>query len=197
MAKREDCHSLLILSLQTWNGSVLNAGPCAGSSQPWMECLGIGSSLQLRTAWMSGGCSFWPSRRPCCCPSFVGGKSANFPEVAVKTSCSCWAWTRCFLRWLPESARWLAANGEAEAAHQYLVQCAEMNNRAKSMEAVTSNVCFSLLYLLIVLVSRNQRNLLPLNYCLFCFLVSVCWTLYKLKEKIRSIPLWIFSRLQK
>ncbi|CAG03733.1 unnamed protein product [Tetraodon nigroviridis] len=42
-------------------------------------------------------------------------------------------------RWLPESARWLVANGKVDAAHRYLLQCAEMNNRTKSMETVTPN----------------------------------------------------------
>ncbi|XP_041789522.1 solute carrier family 22 member 7-like [Chelmon rostratus] len=40
-------------------------------------------------------------------------------------------------RWLPESARWLLANGKADAAHHYIMKCAEMNNRAKCMAAVT------------------------------------------------------------
>ncbi|CAJ1052327.1 solute carrier family 22 member 7-like [Xyrichtys novacula] len=40
-------------------------------------------------------------------------------------------------RWLPESARWLLANGKAEAAHQYIMKCAEINNRSKSMAALT------------------------------------------------------------
>uniref|UniRef100_A0A3Q3IHX6 Major facilitator superfamily (MFS) profile domain-containing protein n=1 Tax=Monopterus albus TaxID=43700 RepID=A0A3Q3IHX6_MONAL len=34
-------------------------------------------------------------------------------------------------RWLPESARWLTANGNAEAAHYYIKKCAEMNNRTE------------------------------------------------------------------
>ncbi|TNM86223.1 hypothetical protein fugu_008494 [Takifugu bimaculatus] len=42
-------------------------------------------------------------------------------------------------RWLPESARWLVASRKADAAHRYLIQCAHMNNRAKSMETVTPN----------------------------------------------------------
>ncbi|XP_074518250.1 solute carrier family 22 member 7-like [Halichoeres trimaculatus] len=40
-------------------------------------------------------------------------------------------------RWLPESARWLLANGKAEAAHEYILKCAEMNNRSKSVATVT------------------------------------------------------------
>ncbi|KAJ8248561.1 hypothetical protein GJAV_G00243310 [Gymnothorax javanicus] len=34
-----------------------------------------------------------------------------------------------FWWWLPESARWLLANGHAEKAHMYLERCAKMNNR--------------------------------------------------------------------
>ncbi|KAL6110728.1 slc22a7 [Pungitius sinensis] len=40
-------------------------------------------------------------------------------------------------RWLPESARWLLANGKTDAAHGYLVQCAQMNNRMKYMATIT------------------------------------------------------------
>ncbi|KAL3063417.1 hypothetical protein OYC64_003060 [Pagothenia borchgrevinki] len=40
-------------------------------------------------------------------------------------------------RWLPESARWLLANGKADAAHYYITQCAKTNNRTKVMATVT------------------------------------------------------------
>uniref|UniRef100_A0A3P8TIJ7 Solute carrier family 22 member 6 n=1 Tax=Amphiprion percula TaxID=161767 RepID=A0A3P8TIJ7_AMPPE len=40
-------------------------------------------------------------------------------------------------RWLPESARWLAANGKADAAHRYIMKCAEMNNTTKCMASIT------------------------------------------------------------
>uniref|UniRef100_A0A3Q1IR34 Solute carrier family 22 member 6 n=1 Tax=Anabas testudineus TaxID=64144 RepID=A0A3Q1IR34_ANATE len=40
-------------------------------------------------------------------------------------------------RWLPESARWLLANGKADAAHHYIMVCAKMNNRAKYMDNIT------------------------------------------------------------
>uniref|UniRef100_A0A672FNX2 Solute carrier family 22 member 7-like n=1 Tax=Salarias fasciatus TaxID=181472 RepID=A0A672FNX2_SALFA len=40
-------------------------------------------------------------------------------------------------RWLPESARWLMAKGRADEAHYYLIKCAEVNNRTKSMASIT------------------------------------------------------------
>ncbi|XP_011610688.1 solute carrier family 22 member 7-like isoform X1 [Takifugu rubripes] len=40
-------------------------------------------------------------------------------------------------RWLPESARWLLANGKAAAAHHYIMKCAEVNSRTKCLENVT------------------------------------------------------------
>ncbi|XP_029020617.3 uncharacterized protein LOC114864097 [Betta splendens] len=40
-------------------------------------------------------------------------------------------------KWLPESARWLLANGKADAAHHYIKMCAEMNNRSKFMDGIT------------------------------------------------------------
>ncbi|XP_061585643.1 solute carrier family 22 member 7-like [Cololabis saira] len=39
--------------------------------------------------------------------------------------------------WLPESARWLMANGKGEAAHHYIVQCARMNDRSKYISTIT------------------------------------------------------------
>ncbi|KAJ0033776.1 hypothetical protein NQD34_000883 [Periophthalmus magnuspinnatus] len=40
-------------------------------------------------------------------------------------------------RWLPESARWLMANGKADEAYYYIKKCAEMNNRAKCLSTIT------------------------------------------------------------
>ncbi|XP_042341422.1 solute carrier family 22 member 7-like [Plectropomus leopardus] len=40
-------------------------------------------------------------------------------------------------RWLPESARWLLTKGRADAAHNYIMQCARINNRTKSMATIT------------------------------------------------------------
>ncbi|XP_038569258.1 solute carrier family 22 member 7-like [Micropterus salmoides] len=40
-------------------------------------------------------------------------------------------------RWLPESARWLLAKGKADAAHYYIMKCADMNNRTNCMATVT------------------------------------------------------------
>ncbi|KAG8014759.1 Solute carrier family 22 member 7 [Nibea albiflora] len=40
-------------------------------------------------------------------------------------------------RWLPESARWLLANRKVDAAHHYIMKCAEINNRTKCMATVT------------------------------------------------------------
>ncbi|XP_026216125.1 solute carrier family 22 member 7a [Anabas testudineus] len=42
--------------------------------------------------------------------------------------------------WLPESARWLVANGRVEEAKKYLVQCAEMNGRSDSSKLNTKNL---------------------------------------------------------
>ncbi|XP_054897206.1 solute carrier family 22 member 7-like [Poeciliopsis prolifica] len=40
-------------------------------------------------------------------------------------------------RWLPESARWLLAKKNAEAAHHYIAKCAETNNRSKCIATIT------------------------------------------------------------
>ncbi|XP_051579558.1 solute carrier family 22 member 7-like [Myxocyprinus asiaticus] len=39
-------------------------------------------------------------------------------------------------RWIPESARWLIANGRLEEAHLYLSKCASTNNRENSFKAI-------------------------------------------------------------
>jgi C4-dicarboxylate-specific signal transduction histidine kinase len=52
----------------------------------------------------------------------------------------------CHCRWLPESARWLLANGEKEKAHFYLEKCAKMNNRSKCMAEITPQVHLMLTY---------------------------------------------------
>ncbi|KAM4603659.1 solute carrier family 22 member 7-like [Polymixia lowei] len=38
--------------------------------------------------------------------------------------------------WLPESARWLLANGKADAAHFYIMKCAKMNNRSTCIASI-------------------------------------------------------------
>ncbi|XP_012705248.2 solute carrier family 22 member 7 [Fundulus heteroclitus] len=40
-------------------------------------------------------------------------------------------------RWLPESARWLVAKKKADAAHHYIMKCAETNNRSKCISTIT------------------------------------------------------------
>ncbi|KAA0707601.1 Tau-tubulin kinase 1 [Triplophysa tibetana] len=37
-------------------------------------------------------------------------------------------------RWIPESARWLLANGKVEEAQKYLIKCAKMNGKTRYME---------------------------------------------------------------
>uniref|UniRef100_A0A4W6C0P5 Major facilitator superfamily (MFS) profile domain-containing protein n=1 Tax=Lates calcarifer TaxID=8187 RepID=A0A4W6C0P5_LATCA len=51
-------------------------------------------------------------------------------------------------RWLPESARWLMAKGRIDAAHHYIMKCAEMNNRSKCMAAITPMVHFIIVFTL-------------------------------------------------
>uniref|UniRef100_A0A4W6FWF5 Solute carrier family 22 member 7a n=1 Tax=Lates calcarifer TaxID=8187 RepID=A0A4W6FWF5_LATCA len=42
--------------------------------------------------------------------------------------------------WLPESARWLLANGRAEEAQRYLVQCAKMNGKNENTSKLDTEV---------------------------------------------------------
>ncbi|KAM4749884.1 LOW QUALITY PROTEIN: solute carrier family 22 member 7-like [Anableps anableps] len=43
-------------------------------------------------------------------------------------------------RWVPESARWLVAKNKAEAAHHYIMKCAETNNRSKRISTITQTL---------------------------------------------------------
>lgn len=38
------------------------------------------------------------------------------------------------IRWLPESARWLQANGKADEAYEYIKKCAMVNGRGNELE---------------------------------------------------------------
>uniref|UniRef100_A0A669EEH6 Solute carrier family 22 member 6 n=1 Tax=Oreochromis niloticus TaxID=8128 RepID=A0A669EEH6_ORENI len=44
-------------------------------------------------------------------------------------------------RWMPESARWLIANGKLEQAQMYLKKCANMNRREESIHTLKIEVC--------------------------------------------------------
>lgn len=43
-------------------------------------------------------------------------------------------------RWVPESARWLIANGEVNKAHYYLSQCARVNGREQGVDDLKPEV---------------------------------------------------------
>lgn len=76
---------------------------------------------------------------------------------------------RCF-RWLPESARWLLANGKADAAHRYIRKCAEVNNRTKCLERVTPKVRFSL----VCLTLWDCCKLTPGGFFLLADVTGIC-----------------------
>ncbi len=46
-------------------------------------------------------------------------------------------------RWIPESARWLLANGREEEAQKYLIQCAKMNGKHSSTHKLDTEVNIS------------------------------------------------------
>ncbi|XP_027032445.1 solute carrier family 22 member 7-like isoform X1 [Tachysurus fulvidraco] len=47
-------------------------------------------------------------------------------------------------RWVPESARWLIANGKVEKAQYYLQKCAEMNKRTRTLTILKPEVLSSI-----------------------------------------------------
>lgn len=74
-----------------------------------------------------------------------GGGVLPCSDTSYRSPLQGFTGSACFvsgIRWLPESARWLSANGRAEEAHQYIMKCAEMNNRAEHMEGITPEVHF-------------------------------------------------------
>lgn len=44
------------------------------------------------------------------------------------------------LRWLPESARWLLANGKVEKAKKFLAQCAKINRKSENVSKLDTEV---------------------------------------------------------
>lgn len=69
----------------------------------------------------------------------------HFHLKALRNATSLLKSAQCCFRWLPESARWLLANGKADAAHHYIMKCAEVNNRTKCLETVTPQVFISVI----------------------------------------------------
>ncbi len=65
-------------------------------------------------------------------------------------------------RWVPESARWLLANGKVDRAQYYLDKCAEFNKRQKLSSKLKLEVGFSLIL--------NGAK----DFCLFvCFFIVI------------------------
>ncbi|KAJ8361582.1 hypothetical protein SKAU_G00181070 [Synaphobranchus kaupii] len=54
--------------------------------------------------------------------------------------------------WLPESARWLIANGKMEKAHMYLMKCAAFNNKMESASKIKPQTLSN-----VVTVDKNKR----------------------------------------
>ncbi|XP_068613042.1 solute carrier family 22 member 7-like [Brachionichthys hirsutus] len=56
-------------------------------------------------------------------------------------------------RWLPESARWLIANGKHEQAHMYLKKCAKMNQAENFIDAIKTETLSA-----IVVTEKRDRT---------------------------------------
>ncbi|XP_015217889.2 solute carrier family 22 member 7-like [Lepisosteus oculatus] len=92
--------------------------------------------------------------------------------------------------WIPESARWLLANGKAEQAHKYLSQCAKMNGKegsssmmnTEALSKVTiaedSNTTYS--YLDLVKTPKMKR----ITLCCGLVWFGVAFTYYGISFKI-------------
>ncbi|MBN3312828.1 S22A7 protein, partial [Atractosteus spatula] len=92
--------------------------------------------------------------------------------------------------WIPESARWLLANGKVEQAHKYLSQCAKMNGKessssmmntealSKVMIAEDTNTTYS--YLDLVKTPKMKR----ITLCCGIVWFGVAFTYYGISFKI-------------
>ncbi|XP_064173874.1 solute carrier family 22 member 7-like [Anguilla rostrata] len=56
-------------------------------------------------------------------------------------------------RWIPESARWLIANGQVDRAHSYLQKCAKMNRRESFSEKIKPETLSN-----IVVLEKGQKT---------------------------------------
>ncbi|NP_956643.1 solute carrier family 22 member 7b.1 [Danio rerio] len=56
-------------------------------------------------------------------------------------------------RWLPESARWLIANGKLEEAHFYLSKCASVNNRQHNLRDIKPETLAN-----VIIADRGDRT---------------------------------------
>lgn len=73
---------------------------------------------------------------------FLWDKQLDFIE-ATETETETGHIRVSFSRWLPESARWLLANGKTNDAYQYIMKCAKMNNREDKVKDLRPEVHFN------------------------------------------------------
>uniref|UniRef100_A0A8C2X5H9 Solute carrier family 22 member 7b, tandem duplicate 1 n=1 Tax=Cyclopterus lumpus TaxID=8103 RepID=A0A8C2X5H9_CYCLU len=92
-------------------------------------------------------------------------------------------------RWLPESARWLLANGKEDAAHQYLMQCAEMNNRTKYMNTITQQVQFNVDKKHTIVDLFKTPKIRNISICLGIVWSGVAFTYYGISLNITGFGL--------
>lgn len=150
---------------QMWNGSVSATGPCQLYWWDWMELLGPGFWLALHMGWMSGGCSSWQWPPHSSCLWVLGGiwplHFTVFLEIKwwisfVATETETGHILVSCARWLPESARWLLANGKTQDAHRYIMKCAKMNNREEEVKNLTQEVHFHRVCFFSITISSND-----------------------------------------
>ncbi|XP_062334637.1 solute carrier family 22 member 7-like isoform X1 [Osmerus eperlanus] len=101
-------------------------------------------------------------------------------------------------RWLPESARWLVASGQAEKAHGLLRQCAHINKRSMPMADITPEMLVKSVtaershkkYTLIDLV--RTPNIRKLTICTGIVWFGVAFTYYGISLNITGFGLNIY-----
>lgn len=124
---------------QALSGSTQSTERSPAPSSAWPGAWATCSWPCWPTVCGTGGTSYWWSRRHAWRPSSLGGEIRPLPSardaksetvIGIMSGMPCMAiLTPLTCRWIPESARWLLANGKVEEAKKYLEQCAKMNGK--------------------------------------------------------------------
>ncbi|GAA6233137.1 solute carrier family 22 member 7-like [Lates japonicus] len=100
--------------------------------------------------------------------------------------------------WLPESARWLLANGRAEEAQRYLVQCAKMNGKNENTSKLDTEVLGKVMVSEVAEKNHSYLDLVKtpqlrkITLCSGLFWFAVAFLYYGISFKISGFGVSIY-----